>query len=311
LAFFVVQVAVETALKKRYVKIYMDSFIPLFKEKQLKPVWNFDAGALIWRIFFTSNDLIIGEARTQEKKSTSFFCIDIQSGKPLWKDIGFDEPWWIGIEAVYKKWLVLHGFVRPDMPEHRGIRVIDIESGKLLWRNDGLTFWFIDADKLYAHKYLFEKHIGCELEIQTGAIINEHSDDLDTVQRLRQNVLQRESEHQQDVIFPEVFDENETEADIKTVVKRITEDKAIEGWVEYLSYRGVLILSQYRKTQNKSEPSLLNNILTVYDLKNEKILYAEMIAKDVPMPSPDSFFVKDDLLFFIKHQTNLMALRVM
>lgn len=152
---------------------YMVSMIPFLKEKQLKPAWVFDAGTLIWRIFFTSNNHIIGETRNQEAKSTGFFCVDIHSGKHLWKNISFDEPWWIGIEAVHERWMILHGYVRPDMPEHRGIRIIDIESGKLLWRNDHLSLWFIDNEKLYAHKYLFEKHIACEFDIKTGTLLND------------------------------------------------------------------------------------------------------------------------------------------
>ncbi|MGD1046204.1 MAG: DUF4905 domain-containing protein [Bacteroidota bacterium] len=288
----------------------MASIIPFFKEKQLKPAWNFDAGTLIWRIFFTSNNLIIGETRNQEAKSTGFFCVDIHTGKPLWKNISFDEPWWIGIEAVHERWMILHGFVRPDMPEHRGIRVIDVESGKLLWRNDTLSFWFVDDEILYAHKYLFEKHIGCELDIKTGTILNEYSDNLNLVQELRQKVLQKESGRRQDVVFPELFDENETDSVVRITVQRITEGKALEGWIEYLSSSDRLIVSQYRQAQNKSESSLLNNILSVYELKNEKMLYNEIIAKDVKTPSPDSFFIKDDLLFFINHQTMLTAIRI-
>lgn len=289
---------------------HMASIIPFFKEKQLKPAWNFDAGTLIWRIFFTSNNLIIGETRNQEAKSTGFFCVDIHTGKPLWKNISFDEPWWIGIEAVHERWMILHGFVRPDMPEHRGIRVIDVESGKLLWRNDTLSFWFVDDEILYAHKYLFEKHIGCELDIKTGTILNEYSDNLNLVQELRQKVLQKESGRRQDVVFPELFDENETDSVVRITVQRITEGKALEGWIEYLSSSDRLIVSQYRQAQNKSESSLLNNILSVYELKNEKMLYNEIIAKDVKTPSPDSFFIKDDLLFFINHQTMLTAIRI-
>lgn len=285
---------------------HMVSIIPLFKEKKLKPAWYFDAGTLIWRIFFTSNNLVIGETRSQEEKSTSFFCIDIYSGKPLWHHIGFDEPWWIGIEAVHEKWMILHGFVRPDMPEHRGIRLIDIETGKLLWRSDNLSFWFINNEKLYAHRYLFDRHIGCELDIKTGTILNEYSDNLDVLQNLRQKISQ---EYQQDVIYPEVFDENNTELAIKTAVRRITESKALEDWIEYFSQCGILIVSQYRREQIQSEPPSLNNILTIYDLKSEKTLYSEIIAKGVQAPSPDSFFIKDDFLFFIKHQTTLTALQ--
>jgi hypothetical protein len=288
----------------------MASIISLFKEKQLQPAWNFNAGMLIWRVFFTSNNRILGETRNQDEKSTSFFCVDIHSGKPLWQNIGFDEPWWIGIEAVHEGWMILHGFVRPDMPEHRGIRVIDIESGKLLWKNDTLSFWFIDNELLYAHKYLFEKHICCELDIKTGEVVQETSDNLERVQELRQKVLQKESARKQDVIFPDVFDEQETDSVVRTAVLQLTERKAIDGWIEYLSDRGILIVSHYRHEQNNPESGLLNNILSVYDLRSEKTLYNEIIVRGVKSPSPDTFFVKENLLLFIAHQTKLTALLV-
>ena len=283
--------------------------IPLFKEKKLKPAWNFNAGTLIWRLLFAPHNRIIGETRNQEKKTTTFFCIDIHSGKPLWQNITFDEPWWIGIEAIHEKWMIMHGFVRPDIPEHRGIRVVDVETGSLLWRNDSLSFWFIDNEKLYAHKYLFEKHISCELDIATGEIFNEHSNNSDELQELRQKVLQRESENQQGAVFPEMYDEHEVESIIRTLIQRITGNKAIENRIEYLSHRGILMVSQYRYTRNKSESSLLDNMLSVYDVRSEKTLYNEIIAEGVRAPSPDSFFIKDDFLFFINHQTTLTALR--
>jgi hypothetical protein len=288
---------------------FMVSMISFLKEKQLKPAWNFDASTLIWRLFFTSNNLLIGETRNQEDKSTSFFCVDLFSGKPLWQNIAFDEPWWIGIEAVHEKWMILHGFVRPDMPEHRGIRVVDIESGKLAWKTDNLSFWFVDHEILYAHKYLFEKHIGCELDIKTGAVIHENSDSLDHLQELRQKVSQKESERQQNVIFPEVFDEYEEDSGLKTIIQQISEGKALEGWIEFLFHRDILIVSQYRQEQNNTESGLLNNILSVHDLKSKKTIYHDIIAKGVRTPSPDSFFVKDNLLIFIKHQSMLTALQ--
>jgi len=77
---------------------HMAALIPLFKEKQLKPSWNYDAGTLIWRIYITSNNFIVGETRNQETKSTSYFCIDSKSGVSLWQHMSFEEPWWIGMK---------------------------------------------------------------------------------------------------------------------------------------------------------------------------------------------------------------------
>jgi hypothetical protein len=287
----------------------MAALIPLFKEKQLKPSWIYNAGTLIWRLFVTSNKFIVGETRNQETKSTSFFCVELSTGKPLWQHRSFEEPWWIGIEAVHEQWLILHGYVRPDMPGHRGIRVIDVESGRLLWRNDDLTFWFIDDQKLYAHKYIFEKHIACVLDIHTGAILLEQSDTLDQMQELRQKVLRIESEHQQDVLFPQLYDEKEATGVLRISVQRLKERNAVEGWIEYLSRRDILILSQYRRLQDRSESPPLDNILSVYDLIHGKILFTEIIAERLTTPSPGTFFVNDNVLFFIKHQTMLTALQ--
>jgi uncharacterized protein YpiB (UPF0302 family) len=83
----------------------------------------------------------------------------------------------------------------------------------------------------------------------------------------------------------------------------------VEGWIEFLSLRDILILSQYRQMKDRSESPTLDNILSVYDLKNEKIMFTEIIAERVTTPSPGTFFVKDDVLFFIKHQTMLIALQ--
>jgi hypothetical protein len=287
----------------------MTAIFSLFNAKQMKPEWNFNAGALIWRIFFTSANRIIGETRDHDSKSTSFFCVDASSGKPLWNDIGFDEPWWIGVEAVHDRWMILHGFVRPDMPEHRGVRVIEIESGKLLWRNEDLSFWFAENEKLYAHKYLFDTRIGYEIDIKTGTILNEYDGDIDVLQEVRRKASQQEIDNQRDVMFPEVFDDGETDSAIKAIIQQITDGKAIEGWIEYIIFQDILIVSQYRHQQGQAESSLLNNLLSVYDMVNHKILFQDIIVQDVKVPSPDTFFVKNKLLYFIKHQTILTALR--
>ncbi|RPI03963.1 MAG: DUF4905 domain-containing protein, partial [Ignavibacteriae bacterium] len=205
----------------------MASVIPFFKEKQLTPAWSFDAGSLIWRIYFTSNNLIIGEARSQETKTTNFFCLDVRTGNPLWSNVGFDEPWWIGIETVYQRWMILHGFVRPDIPEHRGIRVVDIGSGGLLWRNDELSYWFMDGEKLYAHKYLFEKHVAYELDINSGAVINEYADDLDRILEIRNTLSGGDASPLQDVLYPEVLDAQEERSPLGSVIQRITKGRAL------------------------------------------------------------------------------------
>ena len=286
----------------------MTGLFPLFRSKQLKPIWEFSTDVLIWRILFSSQNKIIGETRNQEAKSTSFFCIDAQTGKSLWKGIAFDEPWWIGIETVYDKWIILHRFARPDMPEHRGIYMVELATGKLLWRNDELTYWFVLDQKLYAYKYIFEKRLGYEIDINTGTVLNEYADNLDSLHELRRQVLQNESESIQAAELLESYHKEQANSEVAVSIQQITGGNALEGWIEYLIRSNILLVSHYRK-QNSSATATLENIFTVYDAERKERLFNEIIVKDVQAPSPDTFFVKDEFVYFIKNQNTLTALQ--
>jgi hypothetical protein len=285
----------------------MAGFYPLFRSKQLKPVWEFSTGVLIWRILFLSQKLIVGETRDKEAKATSFFCVDARTGKSLWKGIEFDEPWWIGIEAVYEKWIILHRFARPDMPEHRGIHMVELATGKLLWRNDELTYWFVYDQKLYAYKYIFEKRLGYEININTGTVLNEYADNLDVLHEFRNQSLQKEPEGMQSTIFPELYSQRQIDSEIATIVQEITGGNALEGWIEYFLRSNILVVSYYRKENSSS--ATLENMITVYDTERREKQFNEVIVKGVQVPSPDTFFVKDEFVYYIKNQNTLTALQ--
>lgn len=286
----------------------MADFFTLFRSKQLKPIWEFSTGVLIWRIFISSQNTIVGETRNQEAKSTSFFCVDARTGKSLWKGIEFNEPWWIGIETVYDKWIILHRFARPDMPEHRGIHMVELATGKLLWRNDELTYWFVHDQKLYAYKYTFEKRLGYEIDINTGTVLNEYADNLDVFHELRRQVLQKESEGIQSTTFPELYNQRQVDSDVATIIQQITGGNVLEGWIEYLLRSNILLVSYYQK-ENSSASATLENIFTVYDTELRETRFNEIIVKRVQVPSPDTFFLKDEFVYFIKNQNTLTALQ--
>jgi Domain of unknown function (DUF4905) len=286
----------------------MTGLFPLFHSKQLKPIWEFSTDVLIWRILFSSQNKIIGETRNQEEKSTSFFCVDAHTGTSLWKGIEFDEPWWIGIETVYDKWIILHRFARPDMPEHRGIHVVELATGKLLWRNDELTYWFVHDQKLYAYKYIFEKRLGYEIDIDTGIVLDEYADNLDSLHELRRQVLQNESETIQAVEILESYHKEQPDSEVAVSIQQITRGNALEGWIEYLRRNNILLVSYYRK-ENSSASATLENILTIYDIERREKRFTEIIAKGTQVPSHNTFFAKDELVYFIKDQNTLKALQ--
>jgi hypothetical protein len=287
----------------------MADIFQLFRSKQLKPAWEFSAGAIVWRIIFSRHNTIIGETRNQVTKSTCFFCVDAHSGKPLWKEVGFDEPWWIGIETVYDTNLILHGFARPDMPEHRGIRIVDLFTGRTVWKNDELSYWFVHEQKLYAQKYIFEKRLGYELDIKTGTILQEYSENLEILQELRKYALQQEPESSQGTIFAELLSQQPVDSEVDTMIQQITKGNALKGWTEYLLWNKILLVSYYQK-EDASESATFKNVLAVYQVDRNNVLLKEIIATNIQVPSPDTFFVKDDFVYYIKNKNTLTAVQL-
>jgi hypothetical protein len=286
----------------------MRDFFQLFRSKQLKPAWEFSAHALVWRIIFSPHHTIIGETRNQSTKSASFFCVDAQSGKPLWKEVEYDEPWWIGIETVVEAGLILHGFARPDMPEHRGIRLVDLSNGGIVWKNDELSFWFVCDQKLYAYKYIFEKRLGYEIDIRTGTLLREYSDNLEILHELRNRALQKELESSQEIIFAELLNQQQEDSETNTIIRQITEGNALEGWIEYLLRNKILLVSYYQK-EDASDSATLRNVFIAYHVDRKEILLKETLATNIQVPSPDTFFVKDEFVYYLKNKNTLTAVQ--
>jgi hypothetical protein len=284
--------------------MFISTMVSIFGQRKLKPAWEFTVSALIWRVFFAPQGKIIGESRSQDTKTATFFCIDAKNGRPLWRDLRFDEPWWIGIETVHQNWLILHGFSRPDMPEHKGIRVVDINSGNIRWRNDDLTFWFIKNDKLYAYKYLFDKRIGYGFDIQTGTIVDEYIDDLDILHAMRKEYPARVDDPNTTVAFPYVYDEAQANQSLRLCMDTLTHGKTLESWIEYFVRQEILIVSYYRKEQNE-----MQNIIVIYNMNRRSTIYESVLNNNLPAPSPDTFFIKDEYLYFIKNKNTLTALQ--
>jgi hypothetical protein len=286
----------------------MKDFLPLFRSKRLKPIWEFHSDVLVWRILFSSKNTIVGETRSRETKSTSYFCIDAHTGKVFWKERVFDEPWWIGIEAIYDQWIIFHRFARPDMPEHRGILMAELSTGKLLWRNDELTYWFTHNQKLYAYKYIFEKRLGYEIDITTGTVLNEYADNIDILHGLRKQDHLDAFDDIYGALFPELYNQEKVKSEIENTIQKLVGENVLEGWIEYLFRNNILIVSYYRK-ENSSTPETLKNFLVVYDVARQEKRFQEVIVKGIQVPSPDTFFVKDEIVYFIRNQNILTALQ--
>ncbi len=281
----------------------------LFQSHQLSPEWIYTAHGSIWRLMFSTTGRIIGECRHHDKKLASFFCVDERTGIAQWEDLTLTEPWWLGIEAIQTNFLILHEFSKPDLPEHKRIRVIDVETGKLLWKNDDLTFWFAHRDTLYAYRDIFEKRVGYALALRTGEIQQSYEDNPEELGSIRKIAL--EEQNTGEFIFPEIFQDGTLSPHHQKLLKKETDGKSIAGNIEFIQEQEYLLMNYYAPaSRSTAEAPLFENHFSVFETERENNVFSDVLSRDSKSPVPDTFFVKRPFSYFVKDQNMLTALRL-
>ena len=281
----------------------------LFSRPSLKPSWAFTPRGTIWRLFAATSGELIIEARDQDAKRTAFLALDGDTGIPCWQDLVLDEPWWIGIEDVSGGVLLLHKFASPDMPQHQGIIAIELRTGKVLWSNNELIYWFAHENSVFAHRMMFDKRIVSELDLQTGQSIREFGEDFES------SLFQRREEaaqaNQNRLQFPEMAEFEDVDPRISGIMKREIPTAEIQGNIEYAVINNVVLVNYYVPSRESGDegPSL-DNHFKILDIDNKRVLFSDTIFHNARAAVPDSFFVRNGMVYYIKDQKTLTAIRL-
>lgn len=279
------------------------------KKNKLHTLWNYSSPNIIWRILFDEEDAIVGESRDQGKKETFFFALEEKTGKKLWGGVSFDEKWWIGIETASKGIAILHKYAQPDLPEHKGIFVVDIASGQLRWKNEELTFEFLVDDVFCGSKTLFDKRLFHLLNLSTGETAEVLEANDPRIPELRNLSV---SKHViGDYHYAGQFVSKEAEPNIRSIIEKETSGKPLVGEIEFLLIDNHLITSYYLQRKKKaSDEGTLENRLVIYDLHQRKRVFLDILNSNSRFPLPETFFVRNGLLYYIKDYHQLIALKV-
>lgn len=280
-----------------------------FRSRRLSPDWSYVASGIVWRLLYTGKGRIVGECRNQEEKTASFFCLDEESGKPVWQDLRLEEAWWVGMEAVHGETLLLHGFASPDMPEHRGLCAYDAETGALRWRNDEATYWFGIGDRLFAYRDFFERRVGYEIDLNTGELKATYDQSLQELHDMRRQAA--ETERTPEVTLPEILSEGSLEPTMLAFVSRLTKGKGVVGNIEFIQENDILAFNYHvHAREATAQTPFYENHLFVYRYPQGTRLFSDVTSRDLKAQVPDAFFVRRRRLFFIKDQKTLTALRL-
>ena len=272
---------------------------------KLKKLYKHDNKKQIWRILPTTNNKVVVEERDAKTKEVFFSCLDIESGKKIFKDFQLEEKNWIGIESIYKDVIFFHTYGKPDMPAHKSIIAFDILSQSILWQNDSYVFSFVYGEKVYCYQQRFESRVFFALDYLAGNVLEDFGNDASTINKLKEESDAKIWE--QNYLFPEYFNRNNSaEMDYQKFLKDILTEKVIKGEISYLNYEGILLFNYHEVAKNNT----YTNIFTVVDLIKNKILFEETLDKNLVNLMPESFFVKDNFLFLIVDKTKLFVYQI-
>lgn len=260
--------------------------------------WEFQANGVLWRLLPARSGVFVGEDRDLTSKTVSFFCVDRKTGRLQWNVPPPGERWWSGVEAVHEKFVLLHEFAAPDLPDHRKIITLDLATGRYRWANAELKFLFLAGDSIYASRDLYDRREFFELDITDGRILRE-------VDGASVNVLREQlpAEGPEGLVFPGRLDEAGLEA-IVPAEDLIRRGEMLEN-AEHIAIDGFDVLSYHVR---EARPALLSHRLVVIRKRGRKVVHSDRLIADAASAVPDAFFAIAVMLYYVREKRTLCAL---
>ncbi len=279
------------------------------RKGELRPIWRYSTKGAIWRVLPSTDGKLVGEERDLARKEATFFCLNQMTGEVLWEGISFGEPWWIGIEAIHRETIFLHGFTKPDLPGHKIITAVDLLTGSTLWRNEQLRFEHALDESVFASREGIEGRLVFELDYRSGGVLRSWGNN---EQAIKDAKVRSVDVVDSDIEFPNSMNELSLEdSDVASAIQKHCDTKATIGPVEIIDNDDAAIFNYYEKVDEGTEDNpRLNSVLKILDKERGKVIFSEILNHDVPAVVPDSFFVQRGLLFYVKERSQLTAVRL-
>ncbi len=240
---------------------------------------------IIWKqALDEANQLLVIECRNGETYQTDFHSIDLKEGKLLANHEPSEETWWTGLETVFDKRILLHGYVDEQTPVHSGIYCYEAETFAPLWQREDLSFSELKNGQIQAKDEEGEIH-----QLSWDGNEGTNTSFPSAPSRLS---------------FPRQYlPESPHFETVATFIKG-SQDLDISAGAEYLEHKGLIFISYYLCTGEKT----LDNYLLILD-QNGDICFQDLIGSELPGIGLDTFYLFDDLVLFVKEKNTLVALK--
>jgi len=227
------------------------------------------------------------ETRDSKQKRVSFSALECESGKFLWRDVNFDEPWWVSLGAVSDDIVLFTVYLETNNPDRKGIFAYHIFDRGILWWNNDFSLVSVSGNKVegVSSKYGFRNVI---LDLNSGKEIS--------------GPIEPQGKND-DVIRPHQY---LSEHEYFTTVKTFLEEKFNLLPVialEYLEHDSTIFVSFYIQ-----DGELANYLILIS--ADGKLLLNEKLDEHLKGIGMGTFFVLSGCVFFVKNKVELVSYRI-
>lgn len=234
---------------------------------------------------------LILEIRNEDKHQVSFALVDLENDGLIWKDVTFEEPWWIGATATNGKTLVLHVYQDSQSPQQKKYFAVDITSQRQIWQSDNVQVMGIAGENIIGYQLVngSREYKFISMKDKTEkSLMKEEVDSL----------LAGENKN---LHFPFQYTEKQPYFEtVKQFIIQYTNTKPVLG-CEYAEYQNLILISYYIH-----ERSALANYLLVID-KEGQLYLQDMLDKNLNQIGLGTFFIANDKLVLIKEKNQLIT----
>ncbi len=250
----------------------------VLKSKHLKQVFSEKFKGLIWKIrIHENNEYMAIESRHLESRNVVFTVLDLKTGKIFFKERTYLEPMNLNLAYAAQENLILTINEHAESPESKGLISINILNGEILWERYNFSFNQANSSglqvydpKVYPKNYLWINHLNAE------HISKQENSPIST----------------SNLLFPDLFE--------SYVLPDFIEHGLIIGQISVLHKDGLSIVSFHQKFENNMQQRLV-----VY--QHDKIFMDDIIIDGIQKLQPESFFMLNNRLLYIRNKNEIVS----
>jgi len=249
--------------------------------------WQFDE--VIWQIIaHPLGNIIFIEERNQANKQVRFSAIDLQAENFLWRNITFEESWWISLTASGDDVLYFTVYTNPQNPENKSLMAYNFRDQRILWFRNNLSFLTLTANAVHG----FDSRLSRKIQVKKT-----DGDSSDTLPV-------GESSIETQVMTPHRYTRGTSNFETVYSFLKVKFGFEPSDVIEYLEFKEYVIISYYL-TGNS-----LANYLLVLDGEGD-VCVEEILGERLEGIAVDSFFMLSGFLIFVKNKTVLVSCKLL